>query len=264
MSDSETPASSVPPPVPVSPAAAGEPTPSGEPPPPTGPPQEPRIAANWGSGRTFAGLFSLLVVVIIEAVVVSAFDPEIETLAARLTLQALLAISLIAVALIVAGQVEPGRPALELVGLRLPRGPVIGPMLIAYFAYIACALVIAALLEPEQEDITRELGVDEGIFGAVAAGLLIIVAAPLSEEIFFRGFLFGGLRRGAGFIGAALVSSGIWGLFHYTGTDSWGVVLQLALFGVALAWLYERTGSIWPPIAVHAFNNALAFTLLTS
>ena len=42
------------------------------------------------------------------------------------------------------------------------------------------------------------------------------------------------------------------------------VVLQLSIFGLALAWLYERTGSIWPTIAVHALNNAIAFALLTS
>ena len=61
---------------------------------------------------------------------------------------------------------------------------------------------------------------------------------------------------------AALVSAGIWGIFHYTGPESWGVVLQLAVFGVALGWLYERTGSLYPTISVHALNNAIAFTIL--
>jgi uncharacterized protein len=98
----------------------------------------------------------------------------------------------------------------------------------------------------------------------VAAGLLIVVVAPVSEEIFFRGFLFGGLRRGTSFAVAALVSAGIWGLFHYTGPGTWGVVIQLTVFGLALAWVYERTGSLWPPIALHVLNNALAFAVLTS
>jgi membrane protease YdiL (CAAX protease family) len=39
------------------------------------------------------------------------------------------------------------------------------------------------------------------------------------------------------------------------------VVGQLAFFGAALAWLYQRTGSLWPPIIVHAVNNSLAFTI---
>jgi membrane protease YdiL (CAAX protease family) len=61
-----------------------------------------------------------------------------------------------------------------------------------------------------------------------------------------------------------LVSAGIWGVFHYTGPETWGVVLQLTVFGVALAWLYERTGSLYPTIAVHGFNNAVAFAILMS
>ncbi|MGH2951253.1 MAG: lysostaphin resistance A-like protein, partial [Solirubrobacterales bacterium] len=110
----------------------------------------------------------------------------------------------------------------------------------------------------------RDLGFGEGNFGSIAAGFLIIAVAPLSEEVFFRGFLFGGLRRGVPFALAAVLSAGIWGLFHFTGPESWGVVLQLTVFGIALAWLYDRTGSLWPPVAVHALNNALAFAVLTS
>ena len=219
---------------------------------------------DWSAARALLGLTVLLGVIILSAGVVTAFDPDIESLGARLALQVVLAAAMIGVALAVA---NPGAgrfvdPAI--LGLRRPLRAAVGPSLIAYFAYIGCALVVAALLEPEQEDITRELGVDESTLGAIAAGVLIIAAAPVSEEIFFRGFLFAGLRRSGGFWVGALVSSAVWGLFHYTGSDSWAVCLQLALFGVALCWLYERTGSIWPTIAVHAFNNALAFTILTS
>jgi hypothetical protein len=63
---------------------------------------------------------------------------------------------------------------------------------------------------------------------------------------------------------AALISSGIFGLLHYTDPDSIAVVPQLALLGVLLAWLYERTGSLWPPIILHVLNNAIAFAIVTS
>jgi membrane protease YdiL (CAAX protease family) len=39
---------------------------------------------------------------------------------------------------------------------------------------------------------------------------------------------------------------------------------QLAFLGLALAWVYERTGSIYPTICMHALNNALAFAILAS
>jgi membrane protease YdiL (CAAX protease family) len=216
----------------------------------------------WGPVRTLAALAIFLVILTFEAGIVSAFDHDLDSLGAKLSLQTLLAATLILVAFVAA---SPGQGMADpaALGWRRPLRPALGATLLAYLIYIGCAIVLTALIQPEQEDVTRELGFDEGVFGAIAAGLLIIVAAPLSEEIFFRGFLFGGIRSKAPFAVAAIVSASIWGLFHYTGPGSWGVCLQLAVFGVILAWLYERTGSIWPTIALHVFNNALAVALTT-
>jgi membrane protease YdiL (CAAX protease family) len=133
-----------------------------------------------------------------------------------------------------------------------------------YVAYLIFAAVYSTIVHPEQEDITRDLGFDEGGIGAVAAGILIIGAAPLSEEIFFRGFMYGGLRRRLPWWAAALIAGLVFGLLHYTGPDSIGVVPQLAALGFILAWLYERTGSLWPPILMHGLNNALAFVVVTT
>ena len=197
---------------------------------------------------------------------ISAFDPELESLGATLVLQA--------AARRDAGRGrlhrrEPGEPGHlrlpEALGLRRPAAAAVGlERDRATSSTSAARSSSPSCSQPEQEDVTRELGVDEGTLGAIAAGVLIIVVAPISEEIFFRGFIFAGLRRAVPFVVAALISAAIWGIFHYTGADSWGVVVQLAVFGIVLAWLYERTGSIWPTIAVHAFNNAVAFTILTT
>jgi membrane protease YdiL (CAAX protease family)/uncharacterized RDD family membrane protein YckC len=226
------------------------------------PPAEPPTA--WGPQRVLGGLAVLLALVAVEAVVVSAIDGgegDDFSLAASLVLQASLAATMVAVAFAVArpggGWALPGE-----LGLRRPLHPAIKASAIAYFAYVGCALVIAALIQPEQEDVTRDLGADEGVLGSIAAGFLIVCVAPVTEEVFFRGFMFKGLRRATSFVVAALVSAGIWGIFHYTGPESWGVVLQLTVFGIALGWLYERTGSLYPTIAVHGLNNAIAFTIL--
>jgi membrane protease YdiL (CAAX protease family) len=236
------------------------------------PPPSPAAAAagaaaarppGWGPTRTLAGLGIFLVALIVEAGVISAFDSDLDSLGAKLTLQALLAITLVAVAFGTATS-GSGIAAPEALGLRRPLRSPVRPAILAYLVYVAFAIVIAALIQPEQEDVTRELGLHESAFGAIAAAVLIVVAAPLSEEIFFRGFMFSGIRRRAPFAVAAISSAAVWGLFHYTGPGSWGVCLQLAIFGVILAWLYERTGSIWPTIAVHMFNNALAFAILAS
>ncbi len=217
---------------------------------------------SWGPVRVVGGLGVLLGITLLAAVVVSAFDRDLESLGSTLALQSVLVASLIGVSFAMA---RPGGTAdRRELGLgassRSPWWPAVG----SYLGYIGCALILSLLLSPEQEDITRELGYGESFLGDFAAAFLIIAAAPIAEEIFFRGFMFAGIRAKAPFAVAAIVSSGIWGLFHYTGSDSWPVILQLTIFGLILSWLYERTGSIRAPIALHVINNAIAFIVVTA
>ena len=90
--------------------------------------------------------------------------------------------------------------------------------------------------------------------------VLVCVIAPVAEEIIFRGFIYGGLRRYFAPGGAALVSA-----LAFTGahlpTPSVGALLVVAL-GVALALLYENTRSIVPGILVHALHNTLVFAVM--
>jgi len=255
------PAASQPPPAP-SPTDPTAPSPPAAAEPP--PPDDRGPAAGWGPGRTLAALAVMLVALFVEVGLIAAiFDPDLETLASRLVLQASLAATLVGVAFIAASPGGARLAAPAALGLRRPSGRFVRWSVLAYLGYLACALVIGVVVQPEQEDVTRELGVDEGVLGAIVAGVLIVAVAPLTEEVFFRGFMFAGMRRALPFVLAALIPSLIWGLFHYTGPESWGVVLQLTVFGLWLCWLYERTDSLWPPIALHAANNAIAFAILT-
>ncbi|HEY8465928.1 MAG TPA: type II CAAX endopeptidase family protein [Solirubrobacterales bacterium] len=228
-----------------------------------GPAGSPATSASWGPGRVLIGVGLLIFVITIAASIVYGIEGDDDTLAGRLSLQAALALGMAAIAFIAATpNLRPASP--RQLGLGPALDAPIRAAAAAYFAYLGSAIVLSVLLSPEQEDVTRELGWGEGTFANVAAAFLIIVAAPISEELFFRGFMFAGIRARAGFAMAAVISGGIWGLVHYTGPDSWPVVLQLTIFGVILAWLYERTGSIRPAIAVHGINNALAFWVLTT
>jgi membrane protease YdiL (CAAX protease family) len=245
----------------VPPPAAG-----GAAPPPAAPaePTPGHVAATWGPGRVGVGILVLLVLSVVEVAIVSIFDPSLDSLAARLGAQALLAATLVGVAFGVAGDSLRGSSASGAMGLRKSLRSPFALAAAAYLAYVVFAVAYSSLVHPEQKDITRDLGVGQGDLGTIAAGILIIGAAPISEEIFFRGFIFGGFRRRLSFPAAAIISAAIFGLFHYTGSGSLTVVPQLAVLGFAFSWVYERTGSIYPTIALHMLNNAFAFAVLAS
>ncbi len=103
---------------------------------------------------------------------------------------------------------------------------------------------------------------DEGLSHAptlaiVLAGVAACVGAPVVEEIFFRGFLYRSLRNRFTVVGAALVSSMLFGFDHTQYPLSVRPVVMF--FGVVMCLLYERTGSLLPGIAVHSLIDGSAF-----
>lgn len=124
-------------------------------------------------------------------------------------------------------------------------------------AYLAFAILYSTLVgQPEQEEIVDR-------FGPLGFQvLLIVIAAPLAEEIAFRGLLFGGLRKKMPMIPAALIGGAFFGLLHFA--TGWSAVPVLIFLGVVFAVLYEKTKSLWPPIILHAVNNAFALVVLTA
>ena len=220
----------------------------------------------WTPRTTFWWLLGgLLLAIIIPPLVVAPFDPDLDSDGALLAAQAIFDGLLLLVALGVASdwKFKPlGRP-LHLLGLRPFRPKAIWIMLgtlVAY--YIAAALFASLVLKPNQEDIGGELGVgNPSIVIAVLAVVMIVGFAPVAEELFFRGFLFAGLRTRWSLWPAALTSGLIFGLVHApTGITT---VVPLAALGLALCWLYDRTGSLWPCVIAHMINNGLALALVS-
>jgi len=131
-------------------------------------------------------------------------------------------------------------------------------VLAAYLMVGAYVLVVEALgidaLVPQSTvppAVTRD-GVTMAIAAVVAA-----VAAPLSEETFFRGFVFTGLLRW-GFWPAAAVSAALFTLAHL----DVGSMIPFFIIGLALAWLYWSRASLWENVAFHAMFNTVSLILL--
>jgi membrane protease YdiL (CAAX protease family) len=89
-------------------------------------------------------------------------------------------------------------------------------------------------------------------------GVSAVVLAPVCEEGLFRGLLFARLRRATGRALAYGVSALAFAAIH---ANPAGFVIYVWL-GLVFAWSLERSGRLWPAIAVHMGNNAFAFAAL--
>ena len=133
-------------------------------------------------------------------------------------------------------------------------------------AYAVLALYGVLLLLPEalgldvsalRESNPPPVGADAGLAAVLLAAFAVVAAAPLGEEIFFRGLLYRGLRSRSRLLPALALSGLLFGLFHL----NLGVLAPFAGIGMLFAWAVERSGSLWTSIAAHAAFNSLAFGL---
>lgn len=91
--------------------------------------------------------------------------------------------------------------------------------------------------------------------------LAVVVLAGATEELLFRGVLSRTLEATRlGFWGGAAVSSVAFAALHM----QYGIGGQFVIFaiGMTLSWIRMRSGSLWPAIACHALNNAVALVAM--
>ena len=107
-----------------------------------------------------------------------------------------------------------------------------------------------------------ETNIDELGKGDAAAGVFVaittVLVAPVSEELFFRGFFYRALRSRLRVWSAALIDGTVFGSLHFAGIDTAIVLPVIAVFGVVQCLIYERIGSLFAVIAVHAGFNTVA------
>ena len=96
----------------------------------------------------------------------------------------------------------------------------------------------------------------EQLFAGRKLGMVVTVtlAAPLGEELFFRGFALPAMARRWGPGVAIVVTGGLFALLHL---DPIGFI-GLWELGIVFGLLRWATGSIWPSVLAHAVNNGLA------
>ena len=85
--------------------------------------------------------------------------------------------------------------------------------------------------------------------------LAVVLLGPIAEELVFRGFLMGYLRR-FGMPVAIGVSAFSWALLHYS--YDWQVIGVIAIDGLLLGLARWRCSSVWVPVAMHMTYNLYA------
>jgi membrane protease YdiL (CAAX protease family) len=88
-----------------------------------------------------------------------------------------------------------------------------------------------------------------------------VTLVPIAEELFYRGFVHRALRTRLALWPAVGLSSTIFGLAHWVGGDDLSTVPPRIFYGIVLALLLERTGSLYPGIVAHAYANIPALAL---
>lgn len=144
---------------------------------------------------------------------------------------------------------------------RTPFWRATGLIVLALIAFLAFAAIWSELVHVEKDQVLERLGAKEDLALLIASAALTCVIAPICEELLFRGFVFTALRKLRGPWPAAVLTGLLFGAVHATSAPIESL-LPLAMLGFLLCLLYRATGSLYPCIAAHAFNNAIAFGAL--
>ena len=160
-----------------------------------------------------------------------------------------------------------GRPRASDFGYRRVRPSTgVAAVLLGAVGYYGVTAIYAAVVKTHQTDkLPSDLGVTHSTAALVAASVFVCAIAPMAEEFFFRGFLFGTLRNiplrigghDAGVWAAAVLTGLLFGLAHL-GSAPAVYLIPLAFLGFVLCLIRWRTRSLYPCMALHSANNALA------
>jgi len=88
--------------------------------------------------------------------------------------------------------------------------------------------------------------------------LLAVVVAPVTEELAFRGYLYGVIKRYLGAIPALVLSGILFALIHLNLPSFFPLLVLASVFALA----YELSGSLLVPMTMHALFNAFSLILV--
>ena len=139
----------------------------------------------------------------------------------------------------------------------------------AAIAYYVLTDIYASVLSLHAKDnLPRSFGLHRYHWAVAGTAIFVCAIAPICEETFFRGFLFGTLRKlpfnvGSHDLGpwvAAVIVGVLFGLAH-TGSANPEYLVPLGFLGFVLCLVRWRTRSLYPGMVLHSGNNSLALAV---
>ena len=134
---------------------------------------------------------------------------------------------------------------------------------LALFGSLAFASIYSVTVTGIGVEILEPTPIPEDVLGhgfsRLLNTLIIVLWAPFTEEVFFRGFLLAALIPAFGAVRAVVISSLIFAAAHMM----LSTMIPLFVTGLLLSWLYVKTRSIWPPLTAHAAQNLLAVSVVS-
>jgi membrane protease YdiL (CAAX protease family) len=142
-------------------------------------------------------------------------------------------------------------------GLRAtPFWPTVGWTALAFGLMLGMEVGTIELFGIDEADF-EELGNLRGL-AAIAIVIVVVLLAPVAEEIFFRAFFYRALRTRLRVWSASLITGCVFASLHLQYYSEPALLLVIAAFGIGQCLLYERTGSLFAVIATHAAFNTFA------
>jgi len=132
--------------------------------------------------------------------------------------------------------------------------------LVGYVAAIpmfAVVLVIIAVFisvfkyVPEKQPVVELFLKEKNTAFLAYTSLFAAIVGPFIEELFFRGFMYGALKKYIGVFWAMMVTAAIFSGLH----SNLAGFLPIMMLGMLLAYLYEKTGTLVSSITVHIIHN---------
>jgi membrane protease YdiL (CAAX protease family) len=137
-----------------------------------------------------------------------------------------------------------------------------------FYLLLIIAGVLINAVSPNLTNQKQDLGFNNLTNGGenLLAFISLVILPPVGEEILVRGYLYSGLRKVWKFVPAMLVTSLFFGAAHLElgngGPLVWAAAIDTFLLSIVLVYLREKTGALYAGMAVHMFNNLLAFFVI--